>query len=129
MHALVPSPAARDGTRGISLARERAEHTAIAHRALRDELTAALTFDPTKFVTLPGAMCRDAQAHQVVLDMLFASGGNAALAELLRIVGLCAQGHPAIEVKDRASAWIAQRATEHADHHHAAMAACMGRQS
>lgn len=129
MHALVPSPAAPEGTRGFNLARERSEHTTIAHRALRDELAVALTFDPMKSITLPSAMCRDAQAHQVVLDMLFASNGNAALAELLRIVGLCAQGHPAMEVKARASAWIAQRATEHADYHQAAMAACMERHS
>ena len=128
MH-MAPCTAVSPDARGINHARERAEHATIAHQALRDELTVALTFDPTKSVTLPGAMCRDAQAHQVVLDMLFASNGNAALAELLRIVGLCAQGRPAIEVKARASAWIAQRATEHADHHHAAMAACMERHS
>lgn len=119
MHASAHCPAA-------SPPRERAEHAAIAHRALRDELTAALTFDPTKLVALPGAMCRDAAAHQVVLDMLFASDGNAALAELLRIVGLCAQ-EPLLSVQFRAAAWIAQRAAEHADHHCAAMVACMER--
>lgn len=87
-----------------------------AYTTLRDELIDALIHDPAKVVQTPGFKSRQTTAADVINDA-FAGRGEQSLIELLRIVGLCAQGKPDHEVHLRASAWIAARAAEHAAFH------------
>jgi len=87
-----------------------------AYTTLRDELIDALIHDPAKVVQTPGFKSSQTTAADVINDG-FAGRGEQSLIELLRIVGLCAQGKAGHEVHLRASAWIAARAAEHAAFH------------
>jgi hypothetical protein len=88
-----------------------------AYTTLRDELIYALIQDPAKVVQTPGFKSSQATAADVINDRFAGQTGEQALQELLRIVGLCAQGKADHEVHLRASAWIAARAAEHAAFH------------
>lgn len=87
-----------------------------AYDTLRDELTYALLHDPAKLVQTPGFNPRMTSAADVVADSFASATGDASLHELLRIVGLCAQGKAA-ELQKRAASWIAGRAAQHAAFH------------
>jgi hypothetical protein len=105
---------------------EQHERRARAHDSLRSELILALTNDPTATVSAPAfhRCCGGRMtAVQVVADQVDGTWDDAALAEALRIVGMCARGAVGAELQARAQAWIAGRATEHADFHAATMAA------
>jgi len=84
---------------------------------LRDELIDALLTDPAKLVRTPGFGKREHSAADVVSDNFAGASGDAALHELLSIVGLCAKGNGGNELHMRAKAWIAARAAEHAAWH------------
>lgn len=106
---------------------EQHERSARAHDSLRSELILALTHDPMVEVNAPAFhRCTGGRmsAVGVVADQFNGIWDDAALAELLRIVGKCAQGQFA-DLQARAQAWIAGRATEHADFHAPTMAAGM----
>ena len=88
-----------------------------AYVSLRDELIDALLTDPATMVRTPGFKPGMTSAADVVDNDIAGADGEAALHELLRIVGMCAQGRTDAEVHLRASAWIAARAREHAQFH------------
>lgn len=88
-----------------------------AYATLRDELIDALLHDPARVVQTPGFGRQQTTAADVIADSFAARSGEQSLRELLRIVGLCAQTAADNELRLRASAWIAQRAAEHAEFH------------
>lgn len=87
---------------------------AAAFEALRDELSSALTNDPTVIVQTPAFCTRTSPAFDVVLDSFSGKAGEASLIELLAIVGAAARGE---DCQLRACAWIAAESTGHADFH------------
>ena len=89
-----------------------------AYRTLRNELIDALMHDPAKSVQTPGFKPLRHTAAEVINESLAGKNGDQSLFELLRIVGLLAQGKTDHELHLRAAAWIAARAREHAELHH-----------
>ena len=90
-----------------------------AYTTLRNEMIDALLTDPSKVVLAPAFKPRRNTAADVLADKFDSKDGEQALVDLLRIVGLCAQGKADHELHLRASAWIAARASEYAAWHQA----------
>lgn len=84
-----------------------------AHEQLSADLRDALLNGPARIVETPGYPGSHTAAD-LVLDHFSGESGEASLHELLRIVGLAAQGQ---DMHLRAAAWTAYVAKHHADFH------------
>lgn len=91
-----------------------------AHELLTASMRDALLNSPERAVDAPGfkesLAAGTYTAADLVLDHFAGATGDASLNELLRIVGLAAQGQ---DMHLRAAAWVASVSKHHADFHFA----------
>ena len=117
MSAMLENPMVAGLGRHYALQDRRDALAERAYATLRDELIDALMTDPAKVVQTPGFKPRQTTAADVINDGFAGRTGEQSLFDLLRIVGMCAQGKADHELHLRAAAWIAARAAEHAAWH------------